>query len=210
MNFQIMNSKKYFFLLLFYPTICSASAISQLKYFIENTLSVSGKFKQSVIFDEDTNSKKISFSSGKFIFERPGKFRWEYEKPQSQILISDGKKIYIYDKDLNQLNIKDISKNLEYTPVSILFGNKNVEKNFRIYDLNKNQNIDWLEAYPKQQESSFEKILIGFKNNQLSSMKLFDNFGQVTTLIFFDIKKNLKFNKTEFNFEIPKDTDIYR
>ena len=60
-------------------------------------------------------------TSGTFLFSRPGKFIWTYSKPYEQVLQADGTRLYVYDKDLNQVTIKKLGDALGSSPAAILF-----------------------------------------------------------------------------------------
>src|SRR5207247_1778035 len=141
--------------------------------------------------DGGANTAKVSTaSSGTFIFARPGKFIWLYQKPYEQLLQADGDKLYIYDKDLNQVTIKKLGNALGSSPAAILFGSNDLEKNFTLKEAAAKDGLEWLEATPKTKDTTFDLIRIGLRNGLPEAMELHDSFGQVSLLSFKKFEKN--------------------
>ncbi|MGV7246955.1 outer membrane lipoprotein chaperone LolA, partial [Caballeronia sp. M23-90] len=147
-------------------------------------------------------------ASGTFTFARPGKFIWSYEKPYAQILQADGDKLYVYDKDLNQVTVRQLGNALGASPAAILFGSNDLDKNFTLRDAGVKDGIDWLELTPKAQDTQFQQVGIGFRNGNLEAMELHDVFGNVTLLTFSNIEKNPPLKANQFKFVVPKGADV--
>jgi outer membrane lipoprotein carrier protein len=182
-----------------------ASAVVALREFLTQTKTARGEFAQQV-----TRGKAQAAvpSSGSFAFERPGRFRWTYLKPYEQVLVADGERLYLYDKDLNQVTIKRIAAALPASPASILFGGNEFERDFVIADAGARDGIDWLTATPRAKETQFERIEIGFRDGQLAAMVIADTFGQVSRLAFSRIERNPKLDPTLFRFTPPAGADV--
>jgi outer membrane lipoprotein carrier protein len=97
-------------------------------------------------------------SSGTFVFARPGKFIWTYQKPYEQLLQADGETMYIYDKDLNQVTTRKLGNALGSSPAAILFGSNDLEKNFTLAEGGTRDGLEWLNATPKNKDTTFEQI----------------------------------------------------
>ena len=193
------------------PLIASASALDQFKSFVASTKSAKGEFTQRLAKRDDKNAgalKLSNASSGTFLFSRPGKFIWEYKKPYEQLLQADGDKLYIYDKDLNQVTVKKLGNALGSSPAAILFGSNDLEKNFTLKDAGSKDGLEWLEATPKTKDSTFEKIGIGLKDGVPHAMELRDSFGQVSLLSFGKFEKNPPLSTEQFKFTVPKGADV--
>ena len=182
-----------------------ANAIDDLHAFVAQTRSAKGDFTQRVV----SRSQKASQpASGEFVFARPGRFRWTYSKPYEQVLVADGDKLSIYDKDLNQVTVRKLGDALGSTPAAILFGSNELDRNFEMKDAGVRDGIAWLDARPKAKDTTFEKISIGFRNGELAAMELRDALGQVTMLTFSDIVRNPKVDASAFTFTPPKGADV--
>ena len=192
-------------LALAFATAAHADAIERFKTFLRTTQSARADFEQRV-FGRD--GKLTQESTGSFVFQRPGRFRWTYAKPVDQLIVGDGERVWIYDRDLNQVTVRRLSKALGSTPAALLAGSSEVEKAFELADAGDRDGLEWLEAKPKDAEAGFERIRMGFSANGLQAMELTDNFGQTTRLRFSNLQRNPNIDPGEFRFEPPKGADV--
>jgi outer membrane lipoprotein carrier protein len=181
------------------------TALEQLKTFTASTKSARGEFTQRVVKGGAPGNP----ATGNFAFSRPGKFRWVYVKPYEQSLIADGEKLWIYDKDLNQVTIKKLGTALGESPAAILFGSNDLEKNFNLKDAGSRDGLVWLEATPKARDATFERVAIGFRNGVPEAMEMRDAFGQLSLLSFRNIVRNPSLDANEFSFEVPRGADVF-
>ena len=196
-------------LALFATSFAQAAAIERLHQFLANMHSMRADFSQIVVAKNGGNPQK---SSGVMFFSRPGKFRWQIDKPYEQLLVGDGEKIWIHDPDLQQVTVKKMNAALGSTPAALLVGaegDKNaLEKNFTLREGGEREGLEWLEATPKSTESGFEKLRLGFAGAELKAMELFDNFGQTTTLHFSNMERNPALSASVFRFTPPPGVDV--
>ncbi|MEM4989973.1 outer membrane lipoprotein chaperone LolA [Collimonas sp. H4R21] len=191
------------------PSLAHASALEQFKSFVSSTQSARGEFSQQLVkIDAGKAPKVTSTSSGIFIFARPGKFIWTYQKPYEQVLQADGDRLYIYDKDLNQVTTKSLGNALGSSPAAILFGSNDLEKNFILKEGQAKDGMEWLEATPKAKDTTFDHIGIGLKDGLPHAMELRDSFGQVSLLTFKNFVKNPPLSAGQFQFVVPKGADV--
>jgi len=193
------------FLLVIFSITAEASAIDRFKTFVRTTQSARANFEQKVY---DRGGKLVQESKGTFVFLRPGRFRWVYEKPVDQLIVGDGERVWIYDRDLNQVTVRRISKALGSTPAALLAGASDVERAFELADAGEREGLEWLEAKPKEKEAGFERIRMGFGVAGVQAMELTDHFGQTTLLRFSGLARNPKVDAAEFRFEPPKGADV--
>ncbi|MBP0596829.1 outer membrane lipoprotein chaperone LolA [Herbaspirillum sp. LeCh32-8] len=191
------------------PGRASAAALDQFKQFVSSTQSAKGTFTQRLVRNDNGNAKVINTSSGSFVFSRPGKFIWTYQKPYEQVIQADGEKLFIYDKDLNQVTTKKLGNALGSSPAAILFGSNDLEKNFNLKEGAAKDGLEWLEAVPKSKDTTFDRIGIGLKNGAPVAMELHDSFGQVSVLSFDSFEKNPPLKVNSFSFTIPKGADVF-
>ncbi|MFA6970310.1 MAG: outer membrane lipoprotein chaperone LolA [Gallionella sp.] len=197
-----------FFVLLFLilPLSAHAGAIEKLKTFIAATHSAQANFSQTVL---DQDGKKMQSASGVMQFQRPGKFRWTYQKPYEQIIVGDGAKFWLYDKDLNQVTVKKLDAALGSSPAALLAGSNEIERGFMLKDAGIRDGLEWLQATPKAQDSSFASVLMAFDAQAgLAVMELNDTFGHKTVLRFSAMQHNPKLPAQQFQFTPPAGADI--
>ena len=182
-----------------------ASGLDALRSFIAATASAQGDFQQKVY---DRKHKLTQESSGTLAFLRPGKFRWTYAKPYAQLIVGDGEKVWVYDADLNQVTVRRLDRALGSTPAALLAGSSDFERAFRLSEQGQKDGLEWVEAVPREKESNFETIRMGFGFSGLEVMELADSFGQTTVLKFTALRRNPKLGTALFTFVPPKGADV--
>lgn len=182
-----------------------ADSLARLDNFVDGTKGLKAQFSQSVF---DRNGRKTQEASGTLYLSRPGKFRWVYTKPYAQLIVGDGKKLWIYDEDLDQVTVRKLDQAIGESPAALLAGNNDMEKLFNLKDTGEKDGLEWLEATPKGKEGSFEKVRMGFRGNDLGAMELQDNFGQTTQLRFTSLERNPAMGSSLFRFTPPKGVDV--
>ena len=181
-----------------------ATALDQFKSFVSGTKSARGEFTQTQVMKTKTGKT----SSGTFVFARPGKFIWTYQKPYEQLLQADGETLYLYDKDLNQVTTRKLGGALGSSPAAILFGSNDLEKNFTLAEAGTRDGLEWLNATPKSKDTTFEQIGIGLKDGIPQAMELKDNFGQTVMLKFTSFQRNPALGAQTFRFDVPKGAEV--
>ena len=191
--------------LAFVTCTAAASGLDQLHAFLEGTQSAQGTFRQVVVKKDRSASQT---SSGTFAFRRPGKFRWAYDKPFDQLIVGDGEKVWVYDRDLNQVMVRKLDAALGATPAALLAGDNALEKNFTLVAGGEADGVEYVNATPKSAESQFTRIRLGFVDSLPRRMELTDAFGQATELTFSDVRRNPKLAGDVFQFTPPKGADV--
>ncbi len=196
----------FFFSCMLNGAVFAASEKDKVSLFFENLTTLTADFEQTV---ENAQLSASATASGKLWIQRPGKFRWDYLSPYEQEIVSDGKKIWILDTDLEQVIVKPINQSMGNTPAVLLSDTKPVADTFNIRDLGVRVVLHWIELTPKDTEASFTAIRLGFDDNILREMVLEDNLGQTTQLSFRHLKRNTKISPEKFVFTPPKGVDIF-
>lgn len=186
-------------------TTAQADEVQTLKNFFQGTTSMRARFQQTVV---DNLGRKVQEVTGSMQLQRPGKFRWDYDKPYVQLIVGDGKKVWLYDPDLNQVTVRPLDKVLGSSPAALLAGSKDIEKTFDLRSVGQQGDLNWVEAIPKEKESGFEKVVLGFKGNMLHEMEMRDSFGQITVIEFSKQEVNPKLNDKSFRFAPPAGADV--
>jgi len=194
-----------------WPLSVAASALEQFQAFVASTKSARGEFTQALVKADVKGglSKTSAPSTGTFVFARPGQFIWTYQKPYEQLLQADGDKLYIYDRDLNQVTVRKLGDALGSSPAAILFGSNDLKNNFTLKETGQKDGLEWLEATPIAKDTTFEKITIGLRDGLPEAMELRDSFGQVSQLRLARFEKNPVLTSTYFKFVTPKGADVF-
>jgi outer membrane lipoprotein carrier protein len=182
-----------------------AGGIERLHAFFKDTQSLQSRFHQVVV---DKQGRKVQEVDGVMQLQRPGKFRWDYNKPYVQQIVGDGQKVWLFDPELNQVTVRKISTAIGSSPAALLAGTREIEKSFVLKDEGRQDDLDWVMATPKDNENSFEKVYLGFKDGVLQEMELHDNFGHLTVIEFSDTQRNIKLPTGSFSFTPPAGADV--
>ncbi|MGZ5092992.1 MAG: outer membrane lipoprotein chaperone LolA [Burkholderiales bacterium] len=193
--------RKLLCVLLLMPALCLAASVDSLKSLLNQTTTAKARFAQAVL---DKNNKTLQQVTGTMEFSRPGRFRWEYNKPYEQTIVGDGSRLWIYDKDLNQVTVRKLDRALGASPAALLAGSNEIDKSYTLKSVGAEGGLDWLEATPRTQDTAFERIRLGFGQNGLEAMELKDQFGQMTVIKFADLERNVKISPDAFKFTPPK------
>jgi len=179
---------------------------NQLDGFLAKLTTLQSDFIQSLV---DANGKVLDESEGVMQIARPGKFRLEYTSgSNNQLYVADGKKVWIYDRDLAQVTVKKQEEALGSTPALLLSSTVPIEKNFRVKELGFHEGLQWLELKPLKSEGSFEYVRLAMEGNVLRAMEMIDGFGQTTRLYFKTVQRNPKIADSLFKFVPPKGVDV--
>ncbi|MGE0558895.1 MAG: outer membrane lipoprotein chaperone LolA [Burkholderiales bacterium] len=195
----------FLLLLLLMPVMATAAGTEALKNFLGQTQTLKARFAQMVL---DRNLKPLQQAQGVMQFSRPGKFRWDYNKPYEQTIVGDGSRLWIHDKDLNQVTVRKLDSALGASPAALLAGSNDLERDFTLSDSGVQNGLDWLEAVPKNRDTVFERVRMGFGKSGLEAMELRDQFGQVTVITFADVERNPRIAAEVFRFAPPPGADV--
>ena len=183
----------------------AAESIDQLKAFSRSTQSARGEFTQQLV----RQSRQVSApAKGEFAFARPGRFRWEIQSPYQQLIVTDGKKLYFYDKDLKQVTVREAGDVISATPAAVLFGGTDLDSAFTLKDEGERDGLQWVEALPRVNDSGFERIRIGMRGGLPAEMEVKDAFGQVNRFTFTRISRNAPVPDSAFTFKPPPGVDV--
>jgi len=176
-----------------------------IERFLEEVRTISGRFEQQLI---DSENVVIETSSGTLDISRPGRFRWSYFDPYQQLLIADGLNIWSYDVDLEQVTVKPQADTLGSTPALLLGGNTDVLEEFDYIGSFTDRGTLWVRLRPKNTDNGFNKVELGFTDEQLSRMLFVDNLEQTTLIALFDVVFNEEVDEAVFNFAPPQGVDV--
>ena len=156
----------------------------------------------------DKKGNKIQEVYGHMQLQRPNKFRWDYDRPFEQQIISDGKQVWLYDTELAQVTVRALSNALGSSPAALLAGERGIESSFKLVNAYRKDKLDWVSSQPNDSDAGFSKISLGFKDDSLQAMDMLDSFGHQTRIVFSQVKVNPKMDPRAFVFKVPKGIDV--
>jgi outer membrane lipoprotein carrier protein len=173
--------------------------------FVNNVVTFEAGFEQRLI---DADGQVIENTSGMLEIRRPGQFRWSYIEPYEQWLVADGINIWNYDVDLAQVTVRPQAEALANTPALLLSGADGALDQFDYQGSYVEDVTTWVRLVPKNTESGFERVELGFTAETLTRMVFFDNLEQTTLVQLNDVAVNDMIDPARFEFIVPEDVDV--
>jgi len=183
-----------------------ADSVDLLRDFASNVKSGRAAFTQTVT---SVDGKKKNDSSGEFEFVRPNRFRFAYAKPFEQQIVADGRKVWLYDVDLNQVTVRPLAQALGATPAALLAGGT-LDTDFELKSMPAADGLEWVQATPRAKDGPIQSLRVGFKGSALAALEIADAFGQRSLLRFSAFEPNVKLPDSTFEFTPPKGADVIR
>jgi len=188
----------------------AAAATAPLDEFLKGLVSFKARFEQVLLDEQGVERER---SRGTFYLSRPGRFRWDYESPYRQSIVADGQRVYVYDKDLEQVTVKPLQKALGSTPALLLDGEVNLEERFIVSRGAPAEGLVWLELGPKdaraaRESGGYAQIRLGFAGSSLKRMDLRDNLNQTTRIELKGEERNPNLEPSLFTFTPPAGVDV--
>lgn len=173
--------------------------------FVADVVTFQGNFEQALM---DADGQVIDKTTGTLEIQRPGQFRWSYIEPYEQWLVADGLNVWSYDVDLAQVTVKPQASALANTPALLLGGSANALEQFTYEESYVEADTTWVRLTPRNTESGFERVELGFRDGTLHRMVFFDNLEQTTLVALSEVSVNLPIDADRFNFVVPEDVDV--
>jgi len=209
-NFRLRLTLFIGWLVLASAAACGAaeSGPTPLDKYVDGLTTLRASFTQSV---KDARGKEVDSSSGTLVVSRPGKFRWEIQ-PKSggagQLLVADGKNVWFFDRDLEQVTVKPVDTALSSTPAMLLSGAGDLRESFVLTSAGTRDGLDWVLVEPRKGEADFRRALFGFSKGSLQRMIIDDRLGQTATINLQSVTRNAKVAPDEVSFTPPAGADV--
>ncbi len=176
-----------------------------LDAFLDGLVTLQANFEQAVL---DTENSRGSLMHGQFLLERPGKFRWDYVSPHKQLILADGRDLWVAEEDLKQASRHYQRTALKGTPAAFLAMEETVDTDFEVVEVGERLGMQWLELIPRDPDSDLNRVLLAFADDELRQMELNDKFDQISRFRFFDVQRNVPIDPQLFVFEGASDWDV--
>ena len=198
------------------PPAEAARAPTPLDRFLSRLHTLRVSFRQTLV---DAHGALLSRSAGTLIVERPGKFRWSIRPLPAkaggaapgagQLMVADGRNLWFYDRDLEQVTVQPVSAALSATPAMLLSGTVDVRKHFSERPAGRREGLEWVFVEPLHASGAdFRSALFGFEHGTLKRMILEDTLGQEATIVFEHVVLNGPVPAAAFTFTPPKGVDV--
>jgi len=173
--------------------------------FVEDVVTFRGDFEQVLI---DAEGQVVEKTTGTLEIQRPGQFRWSYIEPYEQWLVADGLNVWSYDVDLAQVIVKPQARALANTPALLLSGSDGALDQFEYQGSYTETVTTWVRLVPRNTESGFMRVELGFIDDTLIRMVFYDNLEQSTLVELRDVVVNEPIDANRFKFVVPEDVDV--
>ena len=182
----------------------AASAEAQLRDFLATTTTLRAEFTQQRAVGAGSER-----ASGRLLLARPGRFRWDYREPYSQLILADGQRLWIYDPDLEQVTVKPQDDALGSSPARLLSGAIALDSHFTVVELVEGDGLAWVELRPSgADDDEFNTVRLGFADGKLMVMQMVDNLGTTTDISFSAMEVNIELDTSHFEFTPPPGVDV--
>ncbi|MFT3857872.1 MAG: outer membrane lipoprotein chaperone LolA [Aquabacterium sp.] len=202
-----------------------ADAVASLRSFVKEVKSARANFTQTVV---SPDGKKTRKSTGALEFQRPNRFRFTYMGASEQQIVGDGKEVWLYDADLNQVTVRPMNEALGASPAALLAGGS-LDKDFTLRNVmpaaspssaatatststQATSSLEWVEALPRHKDGQFQSVRVGFQkaDGRLAALEILDSFGQRSRLDFTQVESGAKIAPDRFRFTPPAGADVLR
>lgn len=181
------------------------ASVQRLTGLLQKAETLTGRFSQLSL---DGTGTQLQETSGELALKRPGQFRWHTDEPMEQLLVSDGKKVWLYDPDLEQVTIQTLDQRLTHTPALLLSGDvSSISENFEVSHKEAGEVIDFT-LRPKAKDTLFDNLRLSFRSGVINDMQMIDGVGQRTNILFHGVRVSEPLAAGLFSFEIPEGTDV--
>lgn len=181
------------------------STTQRVDRYLSDLQTLRGAFQQEVV---DSTGAIREVAEGTLAIQKPGRFRWDYRSPSPQLLVSDGRTIWLYDEELEQVTVRKAGEALGATPASLLAGRDKASDAFEAVQGAARDGLEWVDLAPRRQDTDFRIVRLGFAGDQLRRMELEDRLGQTTRIEFSDVVSNPTLPPGLFDFQPPPGVDV--
>ena len=143
--------------------------------------------------------------------KKPGKMKWVYGAPDTQILISDGKNLWLYvpeEEQATRVPVESIySSN---TPALFLAGKGKLTQSFNVESVSEENKNILVTLVPKNDDQGLARLILHAdkKNYQITGSTVYDKLGNKTEIRFSRIRINREIPEEQFQLKTPPGVEI--
>lgn len=188
------------------PAPAADDAVARVAAYLAGVRTLSAQFVQVV---RDREGRITERATGSLSIARPDRFRWDYREPYQQLIVADGRRLWLYDTDLQQVTVRGLEAGLGSTPAMLLSGAGQLDESFASITVERDGELSWSRLKPKASDSDFESVSLAFgRQGELVAMELADKLGQTTRIEFTGLLRNSRLDDALFRFTPPAGADV--
>jgi outer membrane lipoprotein carrier protein len=182
--------------------------VDRLQATCAKTRDLSAQFRQTVT---NRSLNAVREGGGSFMLKRPGKVRWEYDKPEPRLFVTDGKTLWDYSPVDKQVRIQEVGEAFSSrVPLSFLAGDCQLRREFSIAAVEHaatraSTSFMILDLKPKHPEAGIARILleVNLQTYTVEKTTVFDAAGNTTVVALANLKLNTGLGDQPFQFTPP-------
>jgi outer membrane lipoprotein carrier protein len=190
----------------------SQSAATALDRYLANLATLRVEFTQRLT---DSRGRALEAVAGRLVVQRPGRFRWEVrparaaaDSDYTQLMVADGRNVWFYDRELEQVTVRAAAGALTATPAMLLSGTVDLRQAFDLQSAAARNGFDWVVVRPLRADAEFSEARIAFAGGELRRMELHDKLGQTVVIDFGRATRNGRVVPEELVFTPPVGADV--
>ena len=183
----------------------SGAGAEALDAFLDEVTALQADFEQE---QWSADGALLDSASGTLSLSRPSRFRWHYRQPYEQIVVADGKNLWIYDVELEQVTVAPFDDSVASSPAMLLSGDRSVRDGFSVVDSFSRDGLDWVQLVPNLEGTDFRSVVIGFEGSSPRRLELVNSLNQLTLIELSDVAVNPELDDDVFEFDPPRGVDV--
>ncbi|HEX2569271.1 MAG TPA: outer membrane lipoprotein chaperone LolA [Polyangia bacterium] len=187
-----------------------AALVARMQKFYESTRDLHARFEQVV----STGTGRKRMATGDVWLKKPGRMRWDYQKPEKKLMVADGETLWIYEPEDQQVFRQSMTASSLPSSVSFLFGKGRLSDEFEITretssDLARPGEVV-LKLVPRQATAQYRYLvfLVDEKTAMVTGTVVYDQQGGQSRLDFQNVEVNRGVADDKFQFKPPAGTRI--
>ena len=161
------------------------------------------------------NARQVQKAEGSVYFKKEGKMFWDYQTPTPQQIISNGKTLWFFEPEDEQVTVTEVTDGLQsQISADLLNGNAQLTRDFKVTEITKEEDVQTgtivLELIPRASQNNLSKIImrLNSKNFRIYQTEVYDLFENLTRITFSQIQIDTNLNDSLFTFTPPSGVEI--
>jgi outer membrane lipoprotein carrier protein len=190
---------------------CAGGRVARIQTVYQALQSFEAHFAQE---DVQTDGRRVQ-AAGTVSYLKPGRMRWEYAPPNEQLLVTDGKTVWLYDPILDNVTVQALGELTQGTPLAFLLGVGNLEKDFACRGFTRPppaDGLDYVELVPRQPIPALAYIQLGAqpRTGRIASLRMVDAQGNLREVRFKDLRTDVHLSPQAFTFVVKPGMEVIR